>query len=227
MIKVIAAFGRGCTASACLLVNKKKQFEGDNGGGRGSGAIPYTTYWSLAAILTTLVQSPVNYIMLLSIYKPCVAIAYICRTQWWQYIDVDCFLLEAEMTLAQYRIIYTDYLEFATNPAQRLITMVYIGSSPFAACSYRVEVGYVLNKLNKLHQCGCDIPLRRLSNYIRTLSSRRCLPNNTIFLESVTDSVTTRRNPYTDCVPTLWSPTNLVTWCHHKYHMVTCTESEL
>ena len=125
MIKVIAAFGRGCTASACLLVNKKKQFEGDNGGGRGSGAIPYTTYWSLAAILTTLVQSPVNYIMLLSIYKPCVAIAYICRTQWWQYIDVDCFLLEAEMTLAQYRIIYTDYLEFATNPAQRLMMVAH------------------------------------------------------------------------------------------------------
>ena len=31
--------------------------------------------------------------------------------------------------------------------------MTYDGSLPFAACSYRVEVGYVLNKLNKSHQC--------------------------------------------------------------------------
>ena len=110
------------------------------------------------------------------------------------------FSIGTEMTLAQFRILYTDYLEFATNPAQRLM-MVY--SSPFAACSYRVEVDYVLNKLNKLHQCGCDVPIRRLSNYIRTLSSGRYLRNNTIFLESVTDFVTTRRDPYTNCVPTL------------------------
>ena len=72
--------------------------------------------------------------------------------------DNGLFTIETEMTLAD---IYTDYLEFATNPAQRLM-MVY--SSPFAACSYRVEVGYVLNKLNKLHQCECDVTLRRLSN---------------------------------------------------------------
>ena len=40
MIKVTAACVRGCTASVCFLVNKKKQLEGDNGkGGRGSGAI--------------------------------------------------------------------------------------------------------------------------------------------------------------------------------------------
>ena len=119
--------------------------------------------------------------------------------------DNGLFTIETEMTLAD---IYTDYLEFATNPAQRLM-MVY--SSPFAACSYRVEVGYVLNKLNKLHQCECDVPLRRLSNYKDTLSSGRYLANTTIFLESVTESVTTRRNPYTDCAPTLWLPTNLVT----------------
>ena len=37
MIKVIAAGGRGCTASVCLLVIKKKQLEEDIGKGRGGG----------------------------------------------------------------------------------------------------------------------------------------------------------------------------------------------
>ena len=35
VIKVIAAGGRGCTASVCLLVIKKKQLEEDIGVGRG------------------------------------------------------------------------------------------------------------------------------------------------------------------------------------------------
>ena len=37
VIKVIAAGGRGCTASVCLLVNKKKQLEEDIGKGGGGG----------------------------------------------------------------------------------------------------------------------------------------------------------------------------------------------
>ena len=43
-------------------------------------------------------------------------------------------------------------------------TQAFNGGSPFVSCSYRVEVGYVQNKLNKLHQC--DIPISRLSYII-------------------------------------------------------------
>ena len=35
------------------------------------------------------------------------------------------FSIGTEMTLAQFRILYTDYLEFATNPAQRLMMVAH------------------------------------------------------------------------------------------------------
>ena len=145
--------------------------------------------------------------MSLSIYKLCAATTFVGLSD---DNGLDC--IETEIILAQYRMIYTDYLEFAINPAQRLMMH---GSSPFVACSHTVEVGYVLNKLNTLHQCGCDIPIHKLSYYKRTYfvkrEVRKYLPNNTIFLESVSDSVATRRDPYTDCAPTLWSCMNFVT----------------
>ena len=103
--------------------------------------------------------------MLLSIYKLCAATTFVGLSD---DNGLDCS--ETEMILAQYRMIYTDYLEFATNPAQRLMMH---GSSPFVACSHTVEVGYVLNKLNTLHQCGCDIPIHKLSCLLYTSPSPR------------------------------------------------------
>ena len=103
--------------------------------------------------------------MLLSIYKLCAATTFVGLSD---DNGLDC--IETEIILAQYRMIYTDYLEFAINPAQRLMMH---GSSPFVACSHTVEAGYVLNKLNTLHQCGCDIPIHKLSYYKRTYFVKR------------------------------------------------------
>ena len=52
MIKVTAACDRGCTASVCFLVNKKKQLEGDNGRGAGGE-------WSNSITLVTKHQASI------------------------------------------------------------------------------------------------------------------------------------------------------------------------
>ena len=66
------------------------------------------------------------------------------------------------------------------------------------------------------YQQNCLLPVNKLhctgfhKKYFVLLEGRS-LPLNSSYLEVVADSEITHSDPYMDCVPTLWSPTNFIT----------------